>query len=74
MPSYQVDPDRPAIYVTQSRTPDSYKAFITPENPTIALKPPPEPSTAIAGTCMQVNTNISNKVQCYQNPNNGVAN
>lgn len=73
MSSYQVDPERPAIYVTQSRTPDSYKAFITPENPTIALKPPPEPSTAITGTCMQVKTNISNKVECYQNTNGVVS-
>lgn len=64
MSSYQVDPESPATYVTQSRTPDSYKAFITPENPTIALKPPPEPSTAITGTCKQENTNISNTVEC----------
>lgn len=67
MSSYQVDPERPATYVTQSRTPDSFKAFITPENPTIALKPPPDPRTAITGTCTKDNANICDKVECYQN-------
>lgn len=46
-----VDPERPAIYVAQSRTPDSNRAFITPEKPTMARKPPPEPAMAITGTC-----------------------
>ena len=46
-----MDPERPATYVAQSRTPDSYKAFITPEKPTMALKPPPEPTMAMTGTC-----------------------
>lgn len=46
-----VDPERPAIYVVQSRTPDSNRAFITPENPTMARKPPPDPAMAITGTC-----------------------
>lgn len=45
-----VDPERPATYVAQSRTPDSNKAFITPEKPTMARKPPPEPAMAITGT------------------------
>lgn len=45
-----VEPDRPAIYVAQSRTPDSNKALITPEKPTMARKPPPEPAMAITGT------------------------
>ena len=45
-----VDPERPAIYVAQSRTPDSNSAFITPEKPTMARKPPPEPAMAITGT------------------------
>lgn len=45
-----VDPDRPAIYVAQSKTPDSNRAFITPAKPTMARKPPPEPAMAITGT------------------------
>lgn len=45
-----VDPDRPAMYVAQSRTPDSNRAFITPEKPTMARNPPPEPAMAITGT------------------------
>lgn len=45
-----VDPERPATYVAQSKTPDSNRAFITPENPTIARNPPPEPAMAITGT------------------------
>lgn len=48
--TYHVDPERPATYVAQSKTPDSNRAFITPENPTIARKPPPEPAMAITGT------------------------
>lgn len=46
----QVDPERPATYVAQSRTPDSNKAFITPAKPIMARKPPPEPAMAITGT------------------------
>lgn len=45
-----VDPERPAMQVAQSKIPDSYNAFITPENPTMARKPPPEPSMATTGT------------------------
>lgn len=36
--------------MTQSRTPDSNRAFMTPEKATMARKPPPEPATAITGT------------------------
>lgn len=45
-----MDPDKPAIYVAQSKIPDSYNAFITPENPTVARNPPPDPKIAITGT------------------------
>lgn len=47
---YHVDPDNPAMYVIQSKTPDSNRAFMTPEKPTIARNPPPEPKTAMTGT------------------------
>lgn len=49
-----VDPESPATYVAQSSTPDSYRAFITPEKPTIARKPPPEPKIAMVGTCAKI--------------------
>lgn len=56
---YQVDPERPLTYVVQSRTPDSYRAFMAPEKPVIALNPPPDPKTAMTGTC--TNKQIPNK-------------
>lgn len=48
-----VEPESPATYVAQSSTPDSYRAFITPEKPTMARKPPPDPTTAMVGTWTQ---------------------
>ena len=48
--SYQVDPESPAVYITQSSKPMSLRAQKTPLSDTIARNPPPDPTTAILGT------------------------
>lgn len=51
---YQVDPERPATYETQSMIPSSQRVEKTALSPTIALKPPPDPSNPMTGTCLNI--------------------
>ena len=66
MHTNHVDPERPAMQVAQSKIPDSYSAFITPENPTMARNPPPEPNMATTGTWNdETQGYLSNKIVKY---------
>lgn len=58
--SYQVDPESPAVYITQSSKPMSLRAQNTPLSDTMARNPPPDPTTAILGTWKN-QTNKQNK-------------
>lgn len=47
---YQVDPETPLRYMTESSSFSLLSWLSDPNSAIIALKPPPEPSTAILGT------------------------
>jgi len=49
---YHDDPDSPAVYIAQSRTPVSLRALKAPLSAAKALNPPPDPIIAIVGTCI----------------------